>query len=82
MRPYYVLHPLRRCDHFSVRIRFDPEQRPDQIWRLNGVPSRVVDDFMPNSDLLTLDRVGEIAVEFHAMQPGFSYGVQWSHTPP
>lgn len=77
MQPYYVLHPLRRCDHFSVRVRFGLTGRPDKIWRLNGVPTRVVDDFKPNDDLLTLDRVGEVGLEFHALREGFSYGLQW-----
>jgi hypothetical protein len=78
MRPYYVLTPLRQCRHFAVRARFDHETRPALIWRLNGVLPRAVNDFTPNDDHLTIDRLGEVALEFHDLQQGLSYGLQWS----
>lgn len=78
MRPYYVLNPLRRCEHFTVRVRFGRERKPESIWRLNGVPPRVVDDFSPNDDPLFIDRLGEVSLEFHNMQQGLSYGLQWT----
>lgn len=78
MRPYYVLTPLRPCKHFAIRARFDLNSKPELIWRLNGVLPRAVNDFSPNDDLLTIDRLGEIALEFHDLQQGLSYGLQWS----
>lgn len=78
LRPYYVLTPLRRCDHFLLRAKFDRVAAPAKIWQLNGVPARVVDEFAPTSDLLDLDAVGEIHVEFHALRQGLSYGIQWT----
>jgi hypothetical protein len=48
------------------------------IWRLNGIPSRVLDEFTPTDDLLTFDPVGEIALEFHHLTQGLSYGLQWA----
>lgn len=78
MRPYYVLIPYRRCEHFTVRVRFGVAWRPSLIWRLNGIPSRVLDDFTPRDDLLTLDPVSEITLEFHHLTQGLSYGLQWA----
>jgi hypothetical protein len=78
LRPYYVLTPLRRCEHFTVRVRFHPQFRPAEVWRLNGLPARVVDDCIPGDDRLSIDNVGDISLEFHALQQGLSYGLQWS----
>jgi hypothetical protein len=81
MRPYYVLTPLQPCTSFAVRVRFDPTSIPEKVWRVNGVPPRALDDFEPNTDLLTTDRLGEVALEFSRLQQGLSYGVQWSGQP-
>jgi hypothetical protein len=42
------------------------------------VPARVLDDAVPLADVLDVDRIGEVAVEFSGLQQGLSYGVQWS----
>jgi hypothetical protein len=78
MRPYYVFTPLRRCEEFSVRVRFAPDGLPDTLWRINGLPARAYEDFVPGPDGLSLDRLGDIALEFHDLQQGLSYGLQWS----
>jgi len=80
IRPYYVLTPLRRCEKFSVRVRFDRARPPARVWRLNGVPPRVVDDGVDSGDRLTVNRVGEVVLEFHELHQGLSYGLQWSFT--
>ncbi|WP_245572547.1 hypothetical protein [Actinokineospora enzanensis] len=77
MRPYYVFTPLRRCEEFSVRVRFDPTNPPPRVWRINGLPAKAYEDFEPGADLLNIDRVGDIALEFHDLQQGLSYGLQW-----
>jgi len=77
MRPYYVLTPLRRCDHFTARVRFGNEHKPERVWRISGVPPRALDDFTPNGDLISIDRVGDVPVEFYELKPGLSYGLQW-----
>ncbi|WP_245614370.1 hypothetical protein [Actinokineospora inagensis] len=77
MRPYYVFTPLRRCEEFTVRVRFDPATPPDSVWRVNGLPAKAYEDFEPGDDQLTIDRVGDIALEFHDLQQGLSYGLQW-----
>jgi len=81
LRPYYVFTPLRRCEQFSVRVRFDPSHLPRTVWCVNGLPSRAIDDFVPVGDQLPVDRVGNIALEFHTLQLGLSYGLQWSDAP-
>jgi hypothetical protein len=78
MRPYYVLTPLHPCARFAVRVRFHPDAVPPKIWRVAGVPPRVLDDAVPLADVLDVDRIGEVAVEFSDLQQGLSYGVQWS----
>jgi hypothetical protein len=78
LRPYYVLTPLRRCEEFSVRVRFDRADLPRRVWRLNGVPGRVIDDGVDSGDVLTVNRVGEVGLEFHELHQGLSYGLQWS----
>ncbi|GAA3053754.1 hypothetical protein LV79_004741 [Actinokineospora globicatena] len=77
MRPYYVFTPLRRCEEFSVRVRFDPTNPPKRVWRINGLPAKAFEDFAPGTDALEIDRVGDVALEFHDLQQGLSYGLQW-----
>jgi hypothetical protein len=78
MRSYYVLTPLHPCARFAVRVRFHPGAVPPKVWRVDGVPTRVLDDAVPLADILDVDRIGEVAVEFSGLQQGLSYGVQWS----
>jgi len=77
LRPYYVLTPLRRCDHFRLRAKFARAAAPVKLWRVDGAPPRSVDDFVPGPELLDLDDVGEVCVEFHGLRQGLSYGIQW-----
>ncbi|MEV6826088.1 hypothetical protein [Amycolatopsis sp. NPDC051102] len=78
LRPFYVMTPLRRCEKLSVRVRFDRAAPPSRVWRLNGVPGRVVDDGVDSGDAVTVNRVGEVGLEFHDLHQGLSYGLQWS----
>ncbi len=77
VRPYYVFTPLRRCEEFAVRVRFDPGSPPTSVWRVNGLPARALEDFEPGDDRLAVDRVGDVGLEFHDLQQGLSYGLQW-----
>ncbi len=78
LRPYYLLTPLRRFDHFSLKVRFDGGRQPDKLWRLNGVHPRIADEFTPNGDLLDVDSIGEVQAEFFGLRQGLRYGVQWA----
>lgn len=81
LRPYYVFSPLRRLDHCVVRVRFGRDGRPARLWRLNGLPPRLVDDFRPTDEALELDALGEVRTEFFGLRPGLSYGIQWAPVP-
>lgn len=77
MRTHYVFFPERRCDEFELRIRFDLDRLPNQIWRVDEVFHRDVDDNQPTQDLLTIDQVGEVNLSFRNLLPGHGYGAQW-----
>lgn len=77
MRPYYVFTPLRRCEEFTARVRFDSRHTPRLVWRINGLPAKAFEDFTPGDDQLTVDRVGDVVLEFHDLRQGLSYGLQW-----
>ncbi|WP_367133300.1 hypothetical protein [Saccharothrix sp. HUAS TT1] len=77
MLPYCELAPLLPCAHFYLRVKFDSTDIPEKIWRLNGVPRFATVDFKPTGELLSVDRLGELATEFHGLKPHLSYGVQW-----
>lgn len=81
LRPYYVLTPLRRCESFSVRVRFGVDALPERIWRVNGLPPRAIDDFVPVDDPLVVDSVGDVRLDFYTLQQGLSYGLQWRDRP-
>jgi hypothetical protein len=76
-QPYYVLSPYRRCDAFELRAKFDTSAPPQRIWKLDGVPYRLVDEGLQQGATLALDAVGEVVVTFSDLYQGLSYGVQW-----
>lgn len=75
--PLYVMEPLRRCDHFNVRVKFSPEFAPATIWRVSGLPPRRVDEHLPTDELIHLDSVCEASATFSGLVQGLSYGLQW-----
>ncbi len=77
VRPYYIVTPLRRTDEFDVRVKFSAGV-PARVWRVEGVPSRFVDENTGHGDILTPDEVGEVAVSFPGLRRGLSYGVRWA----
>ena len=77
LRPYYAVTPLRRYDRVRACIRFGSAAQPAKLWKLNGVHPRVVDEFVPSDEPLTVDSVGEVRIEFFNLRQGLSYGAQW-----
>jgi hypothetical protein len=77
-RPYYVVSPYRRCDRFELRAKFDPARTPQRIWKLDGVPYRLVDEELCLGEALRPDSVGEVQVRFSNLFQGLSYGLQWT----
>lgn len=78
MRSHYVYVPATRCDFFDLRVRFPLSAPPARVWRVAGAFHRDLDEGRLDTDLLTLDRVGEVHVQFDEIDPGYGYGIQWS----
>jgi hypothetical protein len=78
MQPHYVCVPKHRCDLFDLRVRFDLDRMPAQIWRLTDVFQRDVDDPSAAGDILPSNAAGEVRAVFHQLTPGRAYGVRWS----
>lgn len=76
-RPHYALLPLVRCDRLDLRVRFRADRLPTAVWRLDGVPPRLLDDEAPGEDLLDLDASGEVRLGFTNLKQGRGYGVGW-----
>lgn len=76
-RPHYVYIPANRCDYFDLRVRFDREKLPEQIWRVTDSFHRDLDENAPDSDLVTIDRAGELHLQFDDLMPGHGYGIRW-----
>jgi hypothetical protein len=81
MRTHYVYTTHRRCDAFDLRIRFDPERLPAQIWRVNEGYLGDLDDETAPRDVVDVDRTGEIHLAFHRLRLGYGYGAQWTAPP-
>jgi hypothetical protein len=75
MRPYYLLTPLQQCQDFRLRVRFDRDQRPAGVWRVDGIPRAVVET---TATTPLAPRDGEVTTSFHRLRSGLSYGVHWS----
>ncbi|AXX32178.1 hypothetical protein KCV87_31630 [Actinosynnema pretiosum subsp. pretiosum] len=76
MAPRYVCVPLRRYRYAALRVRFDPERLPSQVWKHDGDPHSAVQDGVPGEPLV-LNRAHEVHVEFRDLATGYCYGVQW-----
>jgi len=77
-QPRYVFEPLRRCDAFELLIRFGPDTRPAQLWRVPGIPYGMTDDFEDPKFLEPLDSFGEVRLNFGFLKPGLAYGAKWT----
>ncbi len=80
MSPHYAFLPLWPCEYFHLRVRFGA-RRPAEVWRLAGVPPRLVDEKPGQGDLLELDRLGEVELEFRPLRTGLGYGIGWTPVP-
>jgi hypothetical protein len=77
MAPHYALVPLVTVAWLDLTIRFHPQQLPARVWRLDGVPQRVIDAPPRTGKTLTPDRFGEARVAFHDLRQGLGYGILW-----
>jgi hypothetical protein len=78
MASHYVHVPLRRSDHFRLRIRFSPEHLPRAVWTLYGAPTVAIYQRGPAAGTtIEPDRFGEVSFSFRNLRPGLGYGVCW-----
>jgi hypothetical protein len=80
MAPHYVCLPLTRCAEFQIRVRFSPRQvaAGTEVFVLDGVPPRAVDDDPSRLPRLDIDRAGEAQLRFVELQQGRGYGLRWT----
>jgi hypothetical protein len=82
MRPHYAFLPLIPCESFVVRMRFPVSRLPVAIWRLDGVPPRLLDDDRPGAHRLRPDGAGEVELRFTDLKQGRGYGLAWTPAEP
>jgi hypothetical protein len=82
MRTHYVYRTHRRCDAFDLRIRFDPERIPTEVWRVYEWYSGDLEDDTAPRDPVDVDSTGELHLVFHRLRQGLGYGAQWTEVPP
>ncbi len=82
MAAHYVHVPLRRSDHFDLRVRFSVRNLPKVIWKLTAVPTAVIYERSPASETMTPDRFGQVHVTFSDLRPGLGYGLMWQDSDP
>jgi hypothetical protein len=76
--PHYVCVPRNRCVDFDLRVRFDVDNLPTRVWRLNNTFQRDIDDPAASAgEVVQLDGAGEIHTRFHELTPGLAYGIRW-----
>lgn len=75
--PFYCCTPEFPCDSFDLNVRFDRNEPPQRVWRIDGDLSKDAADPVPARKPLFLDSAGEVRTEFHGLQPARSYGVGW-----
>ena len=75
--PHYLVTPECRYNRFDLRIRFDPEQLPAWIRRVEGETVRQFEDARPTARLLVPDAAGEVRQEFRDLTMFLGYGIQW-----
>jgi hypothetical protein len=77
MTPHFLHVPLRRSDHFELRVRFDPKRLPRTVWLLRDAPTAMLYQPEPVATIVVPDRFGEVQASFRHMRPGLGYGVRW-----
>lgn len=79
--PFYCCTPEFPCESFELNIRFDRQEPPQRIWRIDGDLSKDAGDSVPARKPLFLDNAGEVHTGFHDLRPARSYGVGWQPAP-
>lgn len=78
MRSHYVFFPKRACDQFDLRVRFKPEEAPQEVWSVREAFHRDIDDPEATGNPEAFNGVGELQLQFTDLEAGHGYGAQWS----
>jgi hypothetical protein len=79
VRTHYLFTSAHRCDVFDLRIHFDPEHPPEQIWRISELPHLVAtQDEPPDDSTLTLHATNQLQLRFQNLAPDHTYGIRWT----
>jgi hypothetical protein len=81
MLPHYVFNTPHRCDRFDLRVRFDAERVPAQVWAVAEAYPRDFDTDGPEDQPYEPDALGELHLRFEQLQRGLGYGARWSRSP-
>jgi hypothetical protein len=73
----YVLVTRRQCDLFDLRVRFDRDRPPQQVWQVAETFHHDLDEGAIPGQQVPLDAAGEIHLQFRNLRPGLSYGAHW-----
>lgn len=77
MRSHYVFFPGMFCDEFDLRVRFDPDCRPRELWRVENAEYPDLDNGRASGEMVALDKAGEIHFFFDNLILGCGCGAQW-----
>jgi hypothetical protein len=76
--PHYAIVPLDPCESGTVRVRFDPDRRPEEIWLLDDVPYTELQVCPARRETIDPADHEEVCVRFTGLRQGHGYGIGWS----
>jgi hypothetical protein len=62
---------------FDLRVRFDPNNPPVQIWRVTEAFQHSLNDPTSTDPPLRPNAAGEVHTTFHNPTPGRAHGLHW-----
>jgi hypothetical protein len=75
---HYLVTPECRFERLDLRVRFDPQQPPAWVRRVDGETVRTFENAgSSGEDLLVPDMTGEVHQEFRNLARYLGYGIQW-----
>ncbi|NKE56332.1 hypothetical protein FXN61_05615 [Lentzea sp. PSKA42] len=77
MKPHYVFVPYYECESFSLLVRFNMDDLPCTIRKVESAFHREIDELQPEENIIEANEAGEAYAEFKNLKTGFGYGIQW-----
>lgn len=77
MRPHYIVTPECQLDCLELRVRFDQDNLPRWVRRVQGETVRMFEAGVPDRDLVEPDEAGEVLLRFEKLSRYLGYGAQW-----